>query len=150
MRDWSSDVCSSDLLLPLLFAAPAFAADDPPVTIEFIEYKDTQISMKGASFVAVVALTRNGGPPLTLTDMDATLTLNGQPIGTSVIEDERIKLPKGQPVLVEIPATISLAAGPAVLQAVSSGSDSLDLGAEGTIQAKGLIFKRSYDFEHDL
>ena len=67
-----------------------------------------------------------------------------------MIEDERIKLPKGQPVLVEIPATISLAAGPAVLQAVSSGSDSLDLGAEGTIQAKGLIFKRSYDFEHDL
>jgi hypothetical protein len=136
------------ILLPLLLAAPVQAADDPPVTIEFIEYKDTQISMKGASFVAVVALTRTGGPPLTLTDLDATLTLNGQPVGTSLIEDERIKLPKNQAVLVEIPATISLAAGPAVMKAF--GSDDLDLRAEGTIQARGLIFKRSFDFERDL
>ena len=138
------------ILLPLFLVAPARAADNPPVTIEFIEYKDTKISMKGASYVAVVALTRTGGPPLTLTDMDATLTLNGQPVGTSLIEDERIKLPKGQAVLVEIPATISLAAGPAVMQAFSSGAEDLDLRAEGTIQAKGLIFRRSYDFERDL
>ena len=45
------------ILLPLLLVSSAHAADNPPVTIEFIEYKDTQISMKGASFVAVVALT---------------------------------------------------------------------------------------------
>lgn len=139
------------ILLPLFLAsAPAQAGDDPPVTIEFIEYKDTSISMKGASFVAVVALTRTGGPPMTLTDLDATLTLNGQAVGTSVITDERIKLPKNQPVLVEIPATISLAAGPAVMKAVSNGSDDLDLRAEGTIQGKGLIFKRSYAFDRDL
>ena len=137
-------------LLLCLLTAPAHAADDPPVTIEFIEYKDTQISMKGASFVAVVSLTRTGGLPMTLTDMDATLMLNGQPVGTSLIQDEHIKLPKNQAVLVEIPATISLAAGPAVLQAFSAGPDDLDLRAEGTIQAKGLIFKHSFEFDRDL
>ncbi|MED5371768.1 MAG: hypothetical protein VX899_12180 [Myxococcota bacterium] len=131
------------LLLPILLSAPAQAA--PEVHAELITIKDVQVGMRGASFTAVVALTRESGMASTLTDVEAELWLNGVMIGDTALHDQKIKLPKGQAVLIEVPAQIGLSAGTALMRAAETGQ--VDMQVKGEATGKALIFSRSMVFE---
>ena len=129
------------LLLSLAEAAPVIDA-------ELVEVRDVQVGLSGASFTAIVELTRESGPPMVLKDVDYDVVVDGQVVGGAGSLPESVRLKKGESVQVELPGSLDAGAGAAILRAFSKGS--LELRVTGEARVRSLLIPRTVPFETEV
>ena len=132
-------------MLALALFASANAA--PQITAELIEVKDVQVGLSGASFTAMVQLTRESGPPMVLKDLDYDIVFNDEVIGGAGALPDKVRLPKGEPVVVELPGEIT-GGGNALIRAASSGR--LDVRITGDAKVRSLLIPRTVPFDTEI
>ena len=87
--------------MTLLLFASSLAVAAPTIEVERVEVRDVQVGLSGASFTAVVELTRQSGPPMVLKDVDYDLVFDGAVVGGAGDLPEKVRLKKGESVQVE-------------------------------------------------
>ena len=130
----------------LLLLCTAEAA--PVITADLVEVRDVKVGMSGASFTAIVELTRESGPPMVLKDVDYDVLVDGQVVGGAGTLPESVRLKKGETVLVELPGEIDASAGAAVVRAMSRGG--MELQVTGEAKVRSLLLPRTVPFETEV
>jgi len=133
-------------LTALLLLCTAEAA--PVITADLVEVRDVKVGMSGASFTAIVELTRESGPPMVLKDVDYDVLIDGQVVGGAGTLPESVRLKKGETVLVELPGEIDASAGAAVVRAMSRGG--MELQVTGEAKVRSLLLPRTVPFETEV
>lgn len=134
------------MLLLSMTLATAEAA--PEIETRLVEVQNVQIGMGGASFTALVELTRRSGPPMVLKELEYQLLVDGQPVGGASTEKRSTRLKKDQPTLVDIPGEIGPSAGASVLRAAASGK--IEVKVVGEARARVFIFPVTVPFETEV
>jgi hypothetical protein len=134
------------LLLLSLSLSTAEAA--PEIDTRLVELQDVQVGLGGASFTAMVELTRRSGPPLVLKEVTYQLLVDGQPVGSATTEKRSTRLKKDQPTLIDIPGQIGASAGMSVIQAAARGR--IEVKVVGEAKARVFIFPVTVPFETEV
>lgn len=129
----------------MTFLLMSLAQAAPQIDAELVEVRDVQVGLSGASFTAVVELTRQSGPPMVLKDVDYDLVLDGVVVGGAGDLPDKVRLKKGESVLVELPGSVDASAGSAVVRAVAKGS--LEVKVSGEAKVRAMLIPRTVPFE---
>ncbi|HJN78347.1 MAG TPA: hypothetical protein QGF58_30825 [Myxococcota bacterium] len=134
--------------MTLLLFASSLAVAAPTIEVELVEVRDVQVGLSGASFTAVVELTRQSGPPMVLKDVDYDLVFDGAVVGGAGDLPEKVRLKKGESVQVELPGSLDASAGSAIVRAMSRGS--LEVKVTGEAKVRSLLIPRTVPFETEV
>ncbi len=132
----------------LLSLSLSTAEATPQIDTRLVELQDVKVGMTGASFTAMVELTRRSGPPLVLKEVSYQLLVDGQPVGAASTEKRSTRLKKHEPTLIDIPGQIGASAGVSVLQAAARGK--IEVKVVGEARTRVLVFPVTVPFETEV
>jgi len=133
------------MMLPLLMllSTEANAQEMKNITTEVVDVTDVSVDLTGAHFTVVLEMTRHGGPPTKLKQLDYQIVVADEVVGVATY-DQKVKLKKGEPVQLIVPVDVGINAGPALMRSIGAGDASVTI--QGEVKVRVLLFPQTRPF----